>query len=612
MALALPHVKTAARSSIRSDEKFRRAGTATRLSSSAGFGSLLAKVAGLARELSIASILGSTTAAEAHAHALALPSFFNSAVATCGGPLHAIAASTLGKERTSRSQLILCTFCASACTLFASVLLALLAQHVVSFTSPSLAGTTRASAVVQLRIMALAICCSGATGVLAGFSTASGKLLLPSALPVASSAATVAACSAWYLGGKPHLFAFVDPVAGGIVPLAIAVVTGSVLQLLIVLSTSVSVLLPSSPSVNHSISTYPSRSTTRASFPWPQATATSDVRLTFADRLKDVKAKLGNAPIAIGASACMHMAAFVDLRFASASTGSAAILGYASLLANGGLGIVSSAALNPLPSRIGEASELYGRSVAASVCSLRAISSSLSVALLAPSLALVASEPFVALAFERGAFVKEDTHAVASAIAPLAAGSCFGIARDACVQSWSAAGSAAAPFVGSVLHAVLKVSLTPVVVAACNGRPTATTLALGSLVAVALSAGILTCASALGLGRERTSLKWRVRLLSLHSNLWLHSLGASAIVACATRLVYKSASAVVPPLLSASAACALGAVIHFYVSKQPYKQYNAPHGAAKHGAASLMRVGSAQAMHAVQKLSHRLKQYVER
>jgi putative peptidoglycan lipid II flippase len=383
-----------------------------------------------------------------------------------------------------------------------TLLLLLAADPLITLVGPGLDASRHDIAVVQLRWMAPMALFAGLIGLGFGALNAADVFWLPSVSPLLSSAAVIAGIGLlwWQLG--PEISAPSQVIAGGIV-LAGSTTLGAVLQWLVQL-------------------------------PALARQGLQGVRLVWDWRHPGVQQVLKVMAPATFSSGMLQINVFVDLFFASGIVGAAAGLGYANLLVQTPLGLISNALLVPLlpvyarltaPEDRGE---LIGRIRQGLMLS--------NVSMLPLGALMVAlAGPIVRLVYERGAFNAAAGELVTSLLIAYGIGMGVYLARDVLVRVFYALGDGYTPFRFSLAGIGLNALLDWLLV----GGPTpwgqqlpALDFGAPGLVLATVAVNAITCLALLwALGRRLGGLP--LRAWARDSLLLLLAAGAAAVGAWA-------------------------------------------------------------------------------
>jgi putative peptidoglycan lipid II flippase len=379
----------------------------------------LSKVAGLLRQQVIAAAFGVGAAYDAYNYAYVLPGFLLILLGGINGPFHSAMVSVLARRPREEGAHVLAAIntIVGAGLIAVTVVLIVAADPLITLVGPQLDPERHLIAVQQLRWMAPMALFAGLIGLGFGALNAADVFWLPSVSPLLSSVAVIAGIGLlwWHLGSG-----ILDPkfmVLGGVV-LAASTTVGAVLQWLIQLPALAKEGLNKLQLV----------------WDWKD------------EGVREVLKVMGPATLSSG---MLQINVFVSLFFASGLPAAAAGLGYANLLVQTPLGLLSNALLVPLLpvyARLtapADRPELIGRIRQglmlsnASMLPLGAVMISLAV-------------PIVALIYERGAFDDSAATLVGRLLMAYGLGMPAYLARDVLVRVFYALGDGVTPFRWSV------------------------------------------------------------------------------------------------------------------------------------------------------------------
>ena len=282
------------------------------------YGTLLSKVGGLVRQLVIAAAFGVGAAYDAYNYAYVLPGFLLILLGGINGPFHSAMVSVLSRRPREEGAHILATLntMVSALLLLVTIVLVLAADPLITLVGPGLSPELHRIAVVQLQVMAPMALLAGLIGLGFGSLNAADEFWIPAISPLMSSLALIVGIGLlWWQAGSaistPALALW-----GGVV-LALSTLVGAFLQWLLQL-------------------------------PALMKQGLVQLRLAWDWRhpgVQEVWQVMGPATLSSG---MLQINVFTDLFFASGLLGAAAGLGYANLLVQTPLGLISNALLVPL------------------------------------------------------------------------------------------------------------------------------------------------------------------------------------------------------------------------------------------------------------------------
>ncbi|MFN9618089.1 MAG: murein biosynthesis integral membrane protein MurJ [Synechococcaceae cyanobacterium] len=375
----------------------------------------LSKVAGLVRQQVIAAAFGVGAAYDAYNYAYVLPGFLLILLGGINGPFHSAMVSVLARRPREEGAHVLAAIntIVGAGLLAVTVLLVLAADPLITLVGPALDPVRHAIAVDQLRWMAPMALFAGLIGLGFGALNAADVFWLPSVSPLLSSVAVIAGIGLlwWRLGA-----AILEPrfvVLGGVV-LAASTTVGAILQWLIQL-----------PALSREGLNKP-----QLVWDWKDP------------GVREVLQVMGPATLSSG---MLQINVFVSLFFASGLPAAAAGLGYANLLVQTPLGLLSNALLVPLLPVYARLTapqdrpELIGR-----IRQGLMLSNASMLPLGAVMIALAV--PIVALIYERGAFDTQAADLVGKLLMAYGLGMPAYLARDVLVRVFYALGDGVTPF----------------------------------------------------------------------------------------------------------------------------------------------------------------------
>ncbi|MCP9849630.1 murein biosynthesis integral membrane protein MurJ [Cyanobium sp. Morenito 9A2] len=375
----------------------------------------LSKVAGLVRQQVIAAAFGVGAAYDAYNYAYVLPGFLLILLGGINGPFHSAMVSVLARRPRAEGAHVLAAIntLVGVALIGVTIVLVVAADPLIRLVGPALAPDIHANAVIQLRWMAPMALFAGLIGLGFGALNAADEFWLPSVSPLLSSVAVIGGLGIlwWQLG--PTIAAPDQALLGGAV-LAGSTLLGAVLQWLIQL-------------------------------PALARQGLGQLRLVWDWRHEGVREVLQVMGPATLSSGMLQINVFTDLFFASGILGAAAGLGYAGLLVQTPLGLLSNALLVPLLpvfARLTAAQdrpELIGRIRQGLM---------LSTASMLPlgALFVALAGPIVALVYQRGAFNGGATALVTGLLMAYGVGMPAYLGRDVIVRVFYALGDGTTPF----------------------------------------------------------------------------------------------------------------------------------------------------------------------
>ena len=375
----------------------------------------LSKVVGLLRQQVIAAAFGVGAAYDAYNYAYVLPGFLLILLGGINGPFHSAMVSVLSRRDRTEGAHVLAAIntLVGAALLAVTLMLIVAADPLITLVAPGLDATRHELAVVEMRWMAPMALFAGLIGLGFGALNAADEFWLPAVSPLLSSLAVIGGIGLlwWRLGAEIVLPQWA--LLGGIA-LAASTTVGALLQWLIQLPALAKQGLHKFELV----------------WDWKHP------------GVREVLAVMGPATLSSG---MLQINVFVDLFFASGIVGAAAGLGYANLLVQTPLGLLSNALLVPLL-------PVYARLTAPAdrpelIARIRQ-GLMLSSASMLPLGALMVglAVPIVKLVYERGAFNHGAAQLVAALLMAYGVGMPVYLARDVLVRVFYALGDGTTPF----------------------------------------------------------------------------------------------------------------------------------------------------------------------
>ena len=427
-------------------------------------GTLLSKVGGLVRQLVIAAAFGVGAAYDAYNYAYVLPGFLLILLGGINGPFHSAMVSVLSRRPREEGAHILAALntTVSALLLAVTVLLVLAADPLITLVGPGLSPELHAIAVVQLQVMAPMALLAGLIGLGFGSLNAADEFWIPAISPLMSSLALIVGVGLlwWQLGGQIGSPSFA--MLGGLV-LAAATLVGAFAQWLIQL-----------PALMR-------QGLARFKLVWDWKHP----------GVREVWRVMGPATLSSG---MLQINVFTDLFFASGIVGAAAGLGYANLLVQTPLGLISNALLVPLL-------PIFARLTAPDdqpqlLARIRQ-GLMLSTASMVPigALFIALGTPIVALVYERGAFDASAAQLVAALLMAYGLGMPAYLGRDVLVRVFYALGDGTTPFRLSVAGIGLNVIFDWLLVGGPTpwGNQSPFNFGASGLVLATVAINVLTC-----------------------------------------------------------------------------------------------------------------------
>ena len=407
---------------------------------------LLSKVFGLFRQVAIAAAFGSRPAYGAYNFAYVIPGFLLILLGGINGPFHSAMVSVLAKRKREEIAPIMETIntLVVGVLLLVTIGLVAFAEPLMHLVAPGLFLTaaqvgdpkafeilqqTREIAILQFRIMAPMAMLAGLIGIGFGALNAADQYWLPSISPLFSSVAVLAGLGglAFYLGDKILLPEYA--VLGGAV-LATTTLAGALLQWLVQL-------------------------------PAQWRSGLGGLRLRFNFRQPEVQDVIRIMIPATFSSGMMQINVWTDLFFASFIPNAAAAvsaMGYAGLLVQTPLGILSNVILVPLlpvfskladPADWGELKARIRQGIMMTAIAMLPIS----------ALMIALAVPISRVVYERYAFTAEDSYLTSSVLIAYSIGMFVYLGRDVLVRVFYALGDGDTPFRISIFNIFLNALL---------------------------------------------------------------------------------------------------------------------------------------------------------
>ncbi|MEB3275340.1 MAG: murein biosynthesis integral membrane protein MurJ [Cyanobacteriota bacterium] len=375
----------------------------------------LSKVAGLVRQQAIAAAFGVGAAYDAYNYAYVLPGFLLILLGGINGPFHSAMVSALARRPRAEGAHVLAAVntLVGAGLIGVTVVLWLAADPLITLVGPGLDAQRHALAVVELRWMAPMALLAGLIGLGFGALNAADVFWLPSVSPLLSSLAVIGGLGVlwWQLG--PTIASPQTALIGGIV-LAGTTTLGALLQWLIQL-------------------------------PALARQGLHQFKLVWDWKHPGVQEVLQVMAPATFSSGMLQINVFVDLFFASGIVGAAAGLGYANLLVQTPLGLISNALLVPLLPTYARLTAPADRPQLVARIRQGLMLSSASMLPLG-ALMIGLAGPIVDLIYERGAFDAAAGDLVDGLLMAYGLGMAVYLARDVLVRVFYALGDGNTPF----------------------------------------------------------------------------------------------------------------------------------------------------------------------
>jgi putative peptidoglycan lipid II flippase len=381
---------------------------------------LLSKVFGLFRQMAIAAAFGVGAAVDAYNYAYVIPGFLLVLLGGINGPFHSAIVSVLSKRDVKAAAPLVetITTLVGGVLLLVSIALVFFAQPMIDVVAPGLGSSPegleiRAIAVQQLRIMAPMAVLAGLIGIGFGTLNASNQYWLPSVSPMFSSLAVLLAIGFFALAPGSEVGSSAYAIRGGMV-LAWGTLAGAIWQWLAQITAQ-----------------------------W--RSGMGSLRLRFNFRLPGVRQILKIMLPATFSSGLLHINVYTDLFFASYIPQAAAALGYAQLLVQTPLGLLSNIILVPLlpvfcrltePDDWDELKDRIRQGMMLTAITMIPLS----------ALIMTLALPAVRLVYERFAFDQSASRLVSSVLVAYGVGMFVYLGRDVMVRVFYALGDGSTPF----------------------------------------------------------------------------------------------------------------------------------------------------------------------
>lgn len=392
---------------------------------------LLSKVFGLFRQMAIAAAFGVGVVFDAYNYAYVIPGFLLILLGGINGPFHSAIVSVLAKRSPQSAAPLVETIntIVGFFLVVVTILLFIFAAPLTDLVAPGLSSTTtgteiRSIAIEQLQIMAPMALFAGLIGIGFGCLNAANQFWLPSVSPLLSSVTVLIGLGGLALILGKGIIAPENAYLGGAV-LAWSTVAGAVCQWLV-------------------------------QIPAQFKAGMGGLRLRWDLRQEGVGEILKIMAPATFSSGMVQINVFAILFFASYIPQAAAALGYASLLVQTPLGILSNVILVPffpLFSRLALPDQWDELKLRIRQC---LIFTGISMLPLGALMAVLA-KPTVQIIYERFAFDSQATEITASMLYVYSLGMFVYLGRDVLVRVFYALGDGVTPFRISVVNIFLNV-----------------------------------------------------------------------------------------------------------------------------------------------------------
>jgi putative peptidoglycan lipid II flippase len=385
---------------------------------------LISKVFGLVRQIAIAAAFGVGAAVDAYSYSYVIPGFLLILLGGINGPFHSAIVSVIAKRDKSEAAPIVetITTLVGVILLLVTAVLIVFAGFFIDLVGPGLSPPVRAIAITQLQIMAPMAVLAGLIGIGFGTLNAADMYWLPSVSPLFSSITLIGGIGILALQVGNQITSPTYVVLGGMV-LAWGTLSGAILQWLVQVTAQ-----------------------------WRAGLGTLRLRFNWnLPGVQDVLRVMGPATLSSG---MLQINVYTDLFFASSIPQAAAAMGYATLLVQTPLGIISNVILVPLLpifSRLADPEnwpELKGRIRQGLL---------LTAVTMLPlgALMMALAFPIVQVIYERGAFKQNASQLVGSLLIAYGIGMFVYLARDVLVRVFYALGDGETPFRVSIVNIFL-------------------------------------------------------------------------------------------------------------------------------------------------------------
>lgn len=387
---------------------------------------LLSKVFGLLRETAIAAAFGTGPVTDAYGISYVIPGFLLVLLGGINGPFHSAIVSAVSKRKKEDIAPIVETvttvvgiglvLVSIAMFIFAGPIIDLLGR---GFLATDVGEVSRQIAITQLRIMAPITVFACFIGIGFGTLNADDQYWLPSISPLISSTAVIIGLGVfWVLTGGD--ISNPDNIMIGGMVLAFGSLAGAILQWLVQV-----------PAL------------------WKSGLGRLRLRFNLKDPgVKDVLKVLGPATFSSGT---MQINVYTDLFFAAFVPGTLAALGFANLLVQTPLGIVSNIILVPFfpifsrladPEQWPELKQRIRQSLVLVALTMLPMS----------ALIITLAQPIVTVVYKRGNFNEDAVRLVTTILIAYGVGMFVYLARDVMVRVFYALGDGQTPFRISIVN----------------------------------------------------------------------------------------------------------------------------------------------------------------
>jgi putative peptidoglycan lipid II flippase len=394
---------------------------------------LISKIFGLVRQQAIAAAFGVGVAVDAYNYAYVIPGFLLVLLGGINGPFHSAIVSVVAKrdKREAVPLIETMTTLVGGILLLVTIALVIFAHPLIDVVAPGLSETAagqeiREIAVIQFRIMAPMALLAGLIGIGFGSLNAADLYWLPSISPLFSSVALIGGLGVLALSLGDQITEPRYAAIGGLV-LAWGTLLGAVLQWLV-----------------------------QVVVQWREGLGTLRLRFEFwRPGVREVMKVMGPATFSSG---MMQINVYTDLWFASFIPQTASALGYAGLLVQTPLGIISNTLLVPLlpifsrlaaPEHWPQLKQRIRQGLILTGLTMLPLG----------ALMVALATPIVRVVYERYAFDRAASEFVAAILMAYGLGMFVYLGRDVLVRVFYALGDGQTPFRVSIANIFLNVLL---------------------------------------------------------------------------------------------------------------------------------------------------------
>jgi putative peptidoglycan lipid II flippase len=396
---------------------------------------LISKVFGLFRQQAIAAAFGVGAAVDAYNFAYVIPGFLLVLLGGINGPFHSAIVSVLAKRRAEDEDVAplveTITTLTGGMLLLVTLGLMIWSAPLIDLVAPGLSQSPegleiRAIAIQQLRIMAPMALLAGLIGIGFGTLNAADQYWLPSISPIFSSVALLGGLGILVIHLGSAVTAPENAILGGMV-LAWGTLAGAVLQWLV-------------------------------QVPAQWRSGLGRLRLRFNIRRPGVPEVMRIMLPATFSSGMMQINVYTDLFFASYLPQAAAALGYANLLVQTPLGIISNVILVPFLPILSRLSGIESRTEFKQRIGQGLMLTAVTMLPLS-ALMMTLAFPIVRVVYERFAFDESASRLVTSILIAYGLGMFVYLGRDVLVRVFYALGDGDTPFRISIFNIFLNAIL---------------------------------------------------------------------------------------------------------------------------------------------------------